>query len=220
MRVRCRAGLPPPGGPASRGRPSAAAIAASTSGPSNGASASTARRRTAGLSWHASRIVGSASRSPSAPSAATAASRANASRWSRAMSRQRGDCAGRDRACAQLADRPRRGLDHRDVGVVEQDEHGRDGEARSRARARARLLVGGRPRHRRWSPAATGRRRRRARRAPARRGPPRGRGRRRRCRRRARSRSTSASERVSRWPRVASSAARATGPASVTATGR
>ena len=44
-------------------------------------SASTARRRTAGLSWHASRMAGSASGSPSAPSAATAASRASASRW-------------------------------------------------------------------------------------------------------------------------------------------
>jgi rod shape-determining protein MreB len=59
---------------------SAAASAASTLGPLKGASASTARRRTAGLSWHAANTAGSPASAPSAPIAATAASRAIGSR--------------------------------------------------------------------------------------------------------------------------------------------
>ena len=62
-----------------------AAIAASTAGPENGASASTARRRTAGRSLHACRIASSPPGSASAPSAATAASRASGSRCTRVV---------------------------------------------------------------------------------------------------------------------------------------
>ena len=83
-----------PGAPASRDRRARPSMAASTSGPSNGASASTARRRTAGLSRHAARIAGSASGSPSAPSAATAASRASASRCVAHDTGERADRAG------------------------------------------------------------------------------------------------------------------------------
>ena len=50
-------------------------------------------------------------------------------RGGRGDSRQRVDGADRDRTCTQLTDCPRGGLDHRDIGVVDQDEHGRDGEA-------------------------------------------------------------------------------------------
>ena len=50
-------------------------MAASTSGPSNGARASTARRRTAGRSVVAASTAGRPAASPMAPSAATAASR-------------------------------------------------------------------------------------------------------------------------------------------------
>ena len=72
-------GLRRPGGPASRGPRAPGRSAASTSSPSNGASASTARRRTAGLSPVAARIAGRPRSSPIAPRAATAASRTRAS---------------------------------------------------------------------------------------------------------------------------------------------
>ena len=74
-----------PGGPASRGRlrPRASAAATSAarawSGPTNGASASTARRRIAGRSSVAARMASSPRSSPIAPSAATAASRTSGS---------------------------------------------------------------------------------------------------------------------------------------------
>ncbi len=98
-------------------------MAASTSGPSNGASARTARRRTAGLSRQAPRIAGSAAGSPRAPSAATAASRAERVAMIVHDNSQPRDRAGPDGRVAQLTDRPRGCFHDGDVGIGEQVEH-------------------------------------------------------------------------------------------------
>ncbi len=98
-------------------------MAASTSGPSNGASARTARRRTAGLSPQAPRIAGSASGSPRAPSAATAASRAERVAMVVDDTSQSRHRAGSDGYVSELTDRPRGRFHDGDVGVVEQVEH-------------------------------------------------------------------------------------------------
>ena len=99
-------------------------MAASTSGPSNGASARTARRRTAGLSRQAARITGSASGSPRAPSAATAASRAERVSMVAHDTGQSRHRAGADGHVTELTDRPRGRFHDGDVGIVEQVEHG------------------------------------------------------------------------------------------------
>ncbi len=97
-----RAGPRRPGGPAeSRSSLRLASRAASTSGPSNGASASTARRRTVRLVGGGRRIAGRPASSPMAPSAATAASRTRRVGVARASSargrrpRARAGCARR-----------------------------------------------------------------------------------------------------------------------------
>ena len=113
--ARRRAGPRRPGGPASRG-PRRPHDAASTAGPPNGASASTARRRTAGMSSHAATIAGRPTPS-------------GAERRDRGLPRQRVGVMGRPRregphgvpvGVAELAERPRRRFHDGDVLVVEQ----------------------------------------------------------------------------------------------------
>ena len=105
----------------------ALASASSTSGPSNGARASTARRRTAGLSWVAARMAGKP---------AGIADRSEGR--DRGLPHQRIVVVGRQPREAiddvapsalvetgELATGPRRRLDNGGIGVVEQSEHRR-----------------------------------------------------------------------------------------------
>ena len=95
------------GGPASRGRRGRASIAASTSGPSNGASASTARRRTFGLSVDGGEDRRQPAASPIAPSAAAADSRTSASSASVASAISRSSVASSTPFAARRTPRPR-----------------------------------------------------------------------------------------------------------------
>ena len=89
-------------------------------GPSNGASASTARRRTAGGRGNRRGSPSSPRSSPIAPSAATHDSRTSGVAEPVASSISRPSTSSR--TCLVLAARPRGLLHHGDVGVIERGE--------------------------------------------------------------------------------------------------